>query len=101
MSDMLGMVQSGDYLSATQTYLQLPANVPAAQFLSSLEQSPDFPQLVQMTEDTMQAAQSVTPVYNDAGNLATYTLPAPVDGKTIVRWKKIGDQWYLDALDGP
>jgi hypothetical protein len=98
--DFTRMVDSGDYVTAAETYVQIPPNVTAQQFVAGLEQNPNFPQLVQMVQDTMRATQGMTPTYNEAGDTATYNFPAPVDGQTSVRWRKIGTQWYLDSLGG-
>ncbi len=100
IADLTRMIDSGDYVTAAATYVNLPPNVQPEQFVAQLQQNPNFPQLVQMVRDTMQATQSVQPVYNDAGDTATYTFPVPVDGQSSVRWRKVGTQWFLDALGG-
>ena len=92
------MVDTGDYVSAAEKYVQVPPNTTPEQFVSALQQSPNFPQLVQMVTDTMRATQGVTPVYNDAGDTVTYNFPAPVDGQNSVRWRKINGQWFMDAI---
>jgi len=100
LPDFLNIVQSGDYLTATEDYLALPPNTSAQQVLAGLQQNPNFPQMVQMAVDTMRAAQSVAPSFNDAGDVATYTFPAPVDGQPSVRWRKVDGKWTLDGFGG-
>ena len=99
LPDFARLVDSGDYVGATEKYLQLSPDISPEEFVAALQQSPDFPQLVRMAVNTMHAAQEISPTFDPAGNVATYSLPAPVDGKSIVRWKKIDDHWLLDAID--
>jgi hypothetical protein len=100
IADLTKMVDAGDYVDAAATYVNLPPNVTPEQFVAGLQQNPNFPQLVQMVQDTMRATQTVQPVFNDAGDTATYNFPVPVDGQSSVRWRKVGTQWYLDSLGG-
>ena len=99
LPDFIRLVDAGDYIAATEAYLQLPPEISAQQFVAALQQNPDFPQTVRMMLNTMRAAQEVTPTYNDAGDRATYTLSPAVDGKTSIRWKKVEDKWMLDAIE--
>ncbi len=99
LPDFIRLVEAGDFVTTVANYLQLSPDTSPMQFAAALQQSPNFPQLVQTALNTMRAAQNLTPALNDAGDIATYTLPAPVDGKTIVRWKKIDNKWILNAID--
>jgi len=98
LNDFLRIVDTGDYATAAETYAQIPPNMTAAQFVAALQQSPNFPQLVQMVTDTTRAAQGVTPVFNDTGDIAVYNFQTPVDGQNSIRWRKINGQWFLDAI---
>jgi len=98
MNDFMRMVDSGDYVKAAETYAQIPPNMTAEQFVTALQQSPNFPQLVQMVTDTTRAAQNVTPVFNDTGDIAVYNFPTPVDGQNSMRWRKINGNWVMDAI---
>jgi hypothetical protein len=97
-TDFLRMVDSGDYVTAAETYAQIPPNMTAAQFVAALQQNPNFPQFVQMVTDTTRATVGMTPTYNDTGDVATYNLANPVDGQSSVRWRKINGQWFMDAI---
>jgi len=52
-----------------------------------------------MVVNTKPAAQKTSSAFDPAGNLATYSLPALVDGKAKIRAKKINGQWLLDAIN--
>jgi len=99
MGDFVTLLESGDFVTAAETYLQLPPTISAKDFIAGLQKNPDFPNTIKMMKEATMAAQTTTPVYNDTGDLATYTISPPVDGKKLVRWKKIGAQWYVDAFE--
>jgi len=96
MAEYFRLVDSGDYVTAIKTYMLLPPNVSADQFLAFLQQNQNFKLLEQKAHDVFQAAQGVTPTYNDTGDLATYNFTATADGETSVKMRKIGDYWYFD-----
>jgi len=98
INDFMHLVDSGDYVKAAETYAQVPPNMTPEQFIAALQQSPNFPQLVQMVTDTTRAAQNVTPVFNDTGDIAVYNFSAPVDGQSSMRWRKINGNWVMDAI---
>jgi RNA polymerase sigma factor (sigma-70 family) len=99
MLNFVTMLETGDYQVALETYFQIPPTLSARDFVEKLRQNPDFPNTVKMLIESTHAAQTIPPVYNDTGDLATYNISPPVDGKTLVRWKKINDQWFVDAFE--
>jgi RNA polymerase sigma factor (sigma-70 family) len=99
MNDFLTMLQTGDYKTALETYFQIPPTLSAEDFVLKLQQNPDFPNTLKMLIDATSAARTIPPVYDDTGNLATYSISPPVDGKTLVRWKKIDGKWFVDAFE--
>jgi RNA polymerase sigma factor (sigma-70 family) len=99
MQDFVTLLQEADYTTAAETYLQLPPTVSAKDFMAGLQKNPDFPNTIKMMEEATIAAETFTPVYNATGDLATYTISPPVDGKSLVRWKKINGQWFVDAFE--
>ncbi|HTB63680.1 MAG TPA: sigma-70 family RNA polymerase sigma factor [Opitutales bacterium] len=99
MTDFASLLQAGDYAKAVETYMQIPATVSGQQLVDGLQKNPDFMKTVQMLINSTQSAQTVTPTYNDAGDLATYNLNSPTNGKTMVRWKKIKGLWFVDAFE--
>ena len=99
MADFAGLLESGNYTTAADTYMQLPPNISGQQLVEALQKNPDFPNTIKMMIEATKAAQTETPSYNDTGDLATYMLSQPTDGKTMVRWKKINGMWYVDAFE--
>jgi len=99
MTDFVSLLESGDYVTAADTYLQLPPNISGQQLVGMLQQNSDFPNTMKMMIEATKAAQTETPEYNDTGDLATYKLSTTTDGKTMVRWKKINGMWYVDAFE--
>ncbi len=99
MNDFATLLESGDYATAVGTYMQLPPGMSGQQLVDSLSKNPDFPNTVQMLIDATNAAKTSAPSYNDTGDLVTYKLQTPTDGKTMVRWKKIDGKWYVDAFE--
>ena len=99
MNDFLTMLQTGDYKTALETYFQIPPTLSAEDFVLKLQQNPDFPNTLKMLIDATSAARTIPPVYDATGNLATYSISPPVDGKTMVRWKKIDGKWFVDAFE--
>jgi len=99
MNDFVGLLQSGNYAVAIETYMQIPPNVSGQQVVESLEKNPDFPNTIQMMVDATTAAQTSLPTYDDTGDLVTYKLAVPTDGKTMVRWKRIDGKWFVDAFE--
>ena len=99
MNDFLTMLQTGDYKTALETYFQIPPTLSAEDFVLKLQQNPDFPNTLKMLIDATSAARTIPPVYDATGNLATYSISPPVDGKTLVRWKKIDGKWFVDAFE--
>jgi len=99
MGDFVNLLQTGDYAKAIETYMQIPPKMTGQQLVDALSSNPDFPNTVQMLIDATTAAQTTSPVYDETGTLATYKLSQPTAGKTMVRWKKINDLWYVDAFE--
>lgn len=99
MNDFVNLLQSGDYPLAFDSYLQLPPTMSGQQVMETLQQNPDFPNTIKMMIDATSAAQTETPEYDATGDLATYKLSQPTDGKTMVRWKRINGTWYVDAFE--
>ncbi len=99
MEAYASLLEAGDYAAAAETYMQLPPNMTGRQLVESLQKNADFPDTVKMLIEATRAAQTETPEYNDTGDLATYRLAQPTDGKTMVRWKKINGIWYVDAFE--
>jgi RNA polymerase sigma factor (sigma-70 family) len=99
MEDFAGLLESGDYATAVGTYMQIPPNMTGQQVVEALQKNPDFSNTIKMMIDATKAAQAETPDYDDTGDLATYTLSQPTDGKTMVRWKNIDGIWYVDAFE--
>ncbi len=100
MTDFVSLLESGDYVTAADHYLQLPPSISGQQVIESMQQNPDFPNTVRMMMEATRAAETVLPTYNDTGDLATYKLSPPVEGKTMVRWKKVDGLWRVDAFEG-
>jgi len=65
------------------------------QYIQDFEQRPDFSQLMQMYLQALPRLKGVTPVYNDTGNFATYTLEATANqGPSRIGFRKINGRWY-------
>lgn len=99
MHGFVDLLETGDYVTAVETYLQIPPNISAAQLVEIMRKNPDFPNTIQMMINATKAAQTSMPTYNEAGDLATYKLSEPTNGKTMVRWKKIDGRWQVDAFE--
>ena len=99
MDDFVGLLQSGNFAVAVETYMQIPATITGQQLVEALQKNPDFPNTVQMMIDATTAARTSAPTYDDTGDLATYLLATPTDGKTMVRWKRINGKWFVDAFE--
>jgi hypothetical protein len=99
MNDFVGLLESGDYASAADTYLQIPPNMSGEQVVEAMQQNPDFPNTIKMMIEATKAAQTETPEYDETGDLATYKLTQTTDDKTMVRWKRINGMWYVDAFE--
>jgi RNA polymerase sigma factor (sigma-70 family) len=99
MTGFVGLLESGDYATAVDTYFQIPPNMTGAQLVEALQKNPDFPNTIQMLINATKAAQTEIPTYDETGNLATYQLAQPTNGKTMVRWKKIDGMWRVDAFE--
>ncbi len=99
MDDFANLIESGAYAQAADAYMQLPPNVTGQQLMDGLSKNPDFPNTVRMLLESTRAARTQAPMYNAEGDIATYTLNPPVEGKKLVRWKKINDAWYVDGYE--
>lgn len=99
MTGLVDLLESGDFVTAIDTYFQVPPNMTGAQLAAMIQQTPDFPNTLQMMINATKAAQTSVPTYDVTGELATYRLAQPTNGKTMVRWKRINGFWYVDAFE--
>ncbi len=99
MKDFARLLEVGDYVTAANDYMQLPPNVSGVELVQMMQLNPDIPKTVQMLMESTNAAQTTTPTYNDAGDMATYELSPPVDAKATVRWKRINGMWKVDGYE--
>jgi hypothetical protein len=93
------LLEVGDYVTAANNYMQLPPNVSGQELVEMMQLNPDFPKTVQMLMESTKAAQTTMPTYNEAGDVATYEISPPVDGKVTVRWKRVNGLWMVDGYD--
>ncbi len=99
MTDYAHLLEVGDYVSAADNYMQLPPNISGQELIEMMQKNPDFPKTVQMLMEATKAAQTNPPTYNEAGDVVTYELSPPVDGKVRVRWKQIAGRWMVDGYE--
>ena len=97
--DLIRLVRAGDYLAMEQRYLppQKFARLTDGEKALMLEemQSPRMQEKMQNTLQALESIQGSTPVYNDTGEIATFTpiaLPGTPPKMTFIR---LNGLWYL------
>lgn len=106
LSDLVGLLQSGDFVTAFERYMppEMLAQLPPEQ-KSMIEQQlaagppPGAQQDIQMMVIVLQGMQTQTPTFNEAGDRATYQISDPTGRNTDTKplsMRKIDGKWYVD-----
>ncbi len=107
--ELVHYIQAGDLVTAWQTYArpdffaQIPPDRHAAvdERLRAVVTSPDGQMRVQIMSQVLDSFNTQTPVYNEAGDVATYQVagPASAVGLKQVRFQKVDGRWYIGNDD--
>jgi len=104
--DLLNLIQSGDLLAAYERYMppsyfaQMPPNIKEQlpQQMRNMQADPNMRKRSELFVQALQLMQSQTPVYNAAGDRATYPISDPSGRNTNLApfvFQKIDGKWYV------
>ncbi len=107
--ELVAYAQNGDLVTAWQTYARpdLFAEVPPErhaqvdEHLRAIMTNPDGQMRVRVMAQVLNSFSAQTPIYNEAGDTATYQVagPAAVAGLPQVRFQKVEGRWYIANED--
>ena len=107
VTDMIRLLQNQDFMTLFETYAppdevaQMPPEAKAQ--MAAIMQGPQIQQQMQLMIAALQSIQGTTPVYNAAGDTATYTPTVDLTGNMSnksgtprpMTFVKVNDRWYL------
>jgi len=109
--DIVRLIRAGDQVGAYKTYCPPdelnPKDVQQMQDLimqsmAATAQVPELQQLMQKNRDefarAFEALEDQTPIYNDAGDEATYKFAMPGEGTEPMTFGKIDGKWYIKQI---
>ena len=101
IGDVLGMLESNNigelinFLPPDElARMQSSGEEPVA-MLQMVQREPRFQEQMQRIVTALQQIQQTAPTYNEAGDVASYTLDPPLEnGPSTMRFRKIDGLWY-------